>query len=65
MYFTGFGRVIWARSMETGVESRAAELEGRHGALEPSAIDTDGAHLYFTWVEDEGDIWVMDVEEGR
>jgi Tol biopolymer transport system component/tRNA A-37 threonylcarbamoyl transferase component Bud32 len=65
MYFLSFGGVIWARSMETGVESRAAEFEGRQGALEPSAIDTDGTYLYFTWREDEGDIWVMDVEEGR
>jgi Tol biopolymer transport system component len=65
MYFLGFERTIWARSMETGVESPAAVFEGRRGGLEPSAIDTDGTYLYFTWVEDEGDIWVMDVDEAR
>jgi Tol biopolymer transport system component len=65
LYFAAFGRVIWARSMETGVETRAAEFEGRPGLLEPSDIDSDGTYLYFTWVEDEGDIWVMDVGEGR
>jgi hypothetical protein len=65
MYFMSFGSVIWARSMDTGVESPAAEFRGRQGALEASAIDTDGTYLYFTWVEDEGDIWVMEVEEGR
>jgi Tol biopolymer transport system component len=65
MYFMSFGRAIWARSMETGVERRAAEFSGRPGGVEPSSIDTDGTYLYFIWVEDEGDIWVMDVEGGR
>jgi eukaryotic-like serine/threonine-protein kinase len=65
IYFTGFRRTIWARSMETGTERAVTAFEGRAGTLEPSAIDTDGTYLYFTWVEDEGNIWVMDVEEGR
>ena len=25
--------------------------------------DTDGKFIYFTWEEDHGDLWVMDVEE--
>jgi hypothetical protein len=66
MYFMGgVPPTIWARSMDTGVETPAATFEGRPGSLENSAIDTDGTYLYFTWVEDEGDIWVMDVAEGR
>jgi len=24
-------------------------------------LSTDGAYLYFTWEQDLGDIWVMDV----
>jgi hypothetical protein len=27
--------------------------------------DTDGEYLYFTWREDHGDLWVMDVERGE
>jgi hypothetical protein len=26
-----------------------------------NALATDGEHLYFSWREDVGDIWVMDV----
>jgi hypothetical protein len=26
------------------------------------SLATDGEYLYFTWEEDFGDIWVMDVE---
>jgi len=65
IYFAGFGCTIWARSVETGTERAVTAFEDRTGTLEPPAIDTDGTHLYFTWVEDEGDIWVMDVDEGR
>jgi hypothetical protein len=26
------------------------------------SLGTDGKYLYFTWEEDFGDIWLMDVE---
>ncbi len=38
------------------------EFEGKRGALGPQALATDGDYVYFTWEEDLGDIWVMDVE---
>jgi hypothetical protein len=32
-----------------------------HGNLGRMSLATDGKYLYFTWVEDFGNIWVMDV----
>jgi len=32
------------------------------GNLGCMSLATDGKYLYFTWEEDFGDIWVMDVE---
>ena len=36
------------------------QFEGRRGELGWD-FDTDGEYLYFTWWEQRGDIWVMDV----
>ena len=33
-----------------------------HGNLGRMSLATDGKHRHFTWEEDFGDIWVMDVE---
>jgi Tol biopolymer transport system component/serine/threonine protein kinase len=51
---------LWKLSLETGKVSRLTKLGGRRGSL-GSSIATDGRYLYFTWSEDVGDIWVMDV----
>jgi hypothetical protein len=40
--------------------SRLTKLEGRRGNI-GDRFATDGRYLYFTWQEDDGDIWVMDV----
>ncbi len=37
------------------------DLTGRPGEVGGLSLDTDGEFLYFTWQEDLGDIWVMDV----
>ena len=37
------------------------DFEGKRGDLGSWALATDGDYLYFTWQEDIGDIWVMDV----
>ena len=37
------------------------ELAGRPGELGFYGTPTDGRHVYFVWIEDVGDIWVMDV----
>jgi TolB protein len=52
---------LWKLSLETGKVSRLTKLAGRRGYLGYS-FATDGRYLYFTWSEDVGDIWVMDVE---
>ena len=51
---------LWSVSLENGVEKPLTDLTGRRGGL-GIAIATDGEFLYFTWEEDLGDIWVMDV----
>jgi Tol biopolymer transport system component len=51
---------LWKLSLETGKVSRLTQLAGRRGYLGYS-FATDGRYLYFTWSEDVGDIWVMDV----
>jgi hypothetical protein len=40
--------------------SRLTKLEGRRGNI-GGDFATDGRYLYFTWREDDGNIWVMDV----
>ena len=42
-----------------GSERTVADFSGKRGVL--SALTTDDQYLYFGWVEDLGDIWVMDV----
>jgi Tol biopolymer transport system component len=51
---------FWKVSLGNGKVFRLTRLEGRRGNIGPN-FATDGHHLYFTWREDDGDIWVMDV----
>ena len=60
LYFAVPTDNLWSVSVENGVEKRLTDLSGRRGTL-GIAIATDGKFLYFTWEEDLGDIWVMDV----
>ena len=55
---------IWSLSLDDGQEERVTDLVGRHGSV-GWVLDTDGRYLYFTWQEDLGDIWVMDVVTGE
>ena len=50
---------LWALSPSDGQEVVIADLRGRRGSMK--WLSTDGAYLYFTWEQDLGDIWVMDV----
>jgi Tol biopolymer transport system component len=52
-------RNFWRLSISDGSVSRVTELTGRRGDL--GSFATHEEALYFTWREDEGDIWVMDV----
>jgi eukaryotic-like serine/threonine-protein kinase len=51
---------LWKLSLSDGKISRLTELEGRRGRLGYIGA-TDDRYMYFTWYEDDGDIWVMDV----
>jgi Tol biopolymer transport system component len=42
-------------------ERLLAEFNGRPGRLGDFTLATDGRFLFFTWEEDLGDIWVMEV----
>ena len=50
---------IWKLSLD-GKTSRLTRLSGQHGHL-GYYLAADANYLYFTWYEDDGDIWVMDV----
>jgi hypothetical protein len=51
---------FWKLSMADGKASRLTKLEGRRGCM-GSVFAADAHYLYFTWSEDDGDIWVMDM----
>jgi Tol biopolymer transport system component len=60
LYYTAPSGNVWAVSLEDGREYRVTNLVGRNGAVGWGKA-TDGQYLYFSWWEDDGDIWVMDV----
>jgi Tol biopolymer transport system component len=53
---------LYERTSGSTAERQLTDLVGKRGYLR-SLDDTDGEFLYFTWREDEGDLWVMDVEQ--
>jgi Tol biopolymer transport system component len=64
LYFTGWAERdgnIWVLSMEDGREYPVTDLTGRRGKMNNFSLATDGEYLYFSWGDDLGDIWVMDV----
>ena len=52
---------LWSISLTDGNERPATHLAGQRGTLSSTVPATDGQYLYFTWRNDVGDIWVMDV----
>ncbi len=56
------GRNIWTVSIEDGSERQLTDLadDNRRGGFAPMIGVTED-YVYFTWQEDVGDIWVMDV----
>lgn len=66
IYFRGWGERegnLWAVYPEEKVERPVTDFRGKRGSLGLWGLATDGKYLYFTWEEDTGDIWVMDVLE--
>ncbi|MBI4553534.1 MAG: serine/threonine-protein kinase [Candidatus Latescibacteria bacterium] len=67
VYFIGAGerrRNLWMVSLEGRIEQPMTDLVGKTGSL-GYALATDGHYLYFTWEEEIGDLWVMDVEKEK
>ena len=65
LYYVGRreGRAnLYERLNGSSVDRQLTDFVGRPGYL-GSVDDTDGEYLYFTWNEDHGDLWVMDVEQ--
>lgn len=50
-------------SLDSGEIRTLADLNGRYGNLQRVGLATDGRYLYFSWREDTGDLWGMDVEK--
>ena len=64
IFFVGSGDRagnLWSVWPDDGVELPMTNLEGRPGELGSWGLATDGDYVYFTWRENLGDIWVMDV----
>lgn len=66
----GTRTVVFARDdqivvfdLGTGEQRVVTDLTGRRGQLR-AAHTADGEQVWFTWVEERGDLWVMDVEGG-
>ena len=54
---------LWRLSLTTGTTSRLTKLAGPRGHL-GYVFSADDRYLYFIWLEDDGDIFVMDVPTG-
>lgn len=52
---------VWAFSLKTHAEEPVTHLVGRRGNLGVQSLTADNKYLYFTWRDDLGDIWIMDV----
>ncbi|HZL92648.1 MAG TPA: hypothetical protein VFB99_03350, partial [Vicinamibacterales bacterium] len=51
---------IWRLSLRDGTTTRLTELMDRRGGLGYN-FSADDRYFYLTWLENEGDIWVMNV----
>lgn len=54
-------RQLWSIAIDGGSSRQLTALSGRRGQMGQYNHETDGRYVYFTWNEDVGDIWVMDV----
>jgi serine/threonine protein kinase/tricorn protease-like protein len=53
---------IWSLTVADGSLRQLTDFKDRQGRL-GRRFATDGTYFYFIWLEDLGDIWVMDVEK--
>jgi len=52
---------VWGLTLEDGNVRRMTRFSQRAGSLGDYALALDEEYLYFSWRNDLGDIWVMDV----
>lgn len=55
---------MYEKAFDSSTDRQLTDFVGRSGYL-GSVDGTDGEYIYFTWREDHGDLWVMDVEQGQ
>jgi Tol biopolymer transport system component len=55
---------LYERANGSTTERQLTDFAGRPGFL-ASLDDTDSKSLYFTWREDHGELWVMDVDQSQ
>jgi Tol biopolymer transport system component len=63
IYFSGVNRGsndLWEIRVSDGRERRVTRFVQRNGRPGELALAATKTHLYFTWRNDVGDIWVMD-----
>ena len=68
IYFRGFGERegnLWVVRPDERIERPVTDFKGKRGRPVPIGLATDGKYLYFSWKEDTGDVWVMDVVEDK
>lgn len=68
VYFIGSGEEvgqIWELSVKDNSERPVTDLSVRRGNLGEMALATDGHQLFFTWEEDIGDLWVMEISTDK
>jgi Tol biopolymer transport system component len=68
LYFHGLGERssgLWALSLADQREFQVADLNNQQRYLDVSSLATDGRYLYVVMVEDQSDLWVMNVAEER
>jgi len=54
---------ITALDLDSGEQRAVTDLTGRPGRM-GYPCSADGEQVWFTWFEERGDLWVMDVEDG-
>ena len=60
-FLRDFRSTAWVLSLGERTERQLMDLSDKPGRIDFSAVAPHGRYLYFTWREDQGDIWVMDV----
>jgi Tol biopolymer transport system component/predicted Ser/Thr protein kinase len=68
IYFISSGREarnIWEFSIEDGRERRVMDLSGRRGNLGEIPLAIDGRQIFFSWEENIGDLWVVDISSDK